>query len=117
VVNADGTGRKKLTQSHFADLQPAWAPDGTIYFVSNRAKDQRESIWAVRAGAPIKVVESQPTQETMPATPAAQVEPPPPQQPPLPPVAQPQPPQPADSSQDTTNVEGLTDATEAAEAP
>ncbi len=119
VVNADGTGRKKLTQSRFADLQPAWAPDGTIYFVSNRAKDQRESIWAVRAGPPIKVVESQPTQEAMPAPapPTAQVDPPPPQQPPLPSVAQPQPPQPADSSQGTTGMEGLTDATEAAEAP
>lgn len=37
VMNANGTGRVQLTTDNFADLEPAWSPDGSrIAFVSNR---------------------------------------------------------------------------------
>ncbi|MEX2388914.1 MAG: DPP IV N-terminal domain-containing protein [Phycisphaeraceae bacterium] len=48
VVSADGRGRARLTNGQFANLQPTWAADGTIYFVSNRAGEALENIWAVR---------------------------------------------------------------------
>ena len=47
VVRADGTGRSRLTGGRFANLQPTWASDGTIYFVSDRGG--AENIWALRA--------------------------------------------------------------------
>lgn len=48
VVNSDGTGRATLTNGEFANFQPVWASDGTVYFVSNRSG--KENIWAVGAG-------------------------------------------------------------------
>jgi Tol biopolymer transport system component len=37
VVNADGTGLRRLTDDKFGDLQPQWSPDGrTIAFASDR---------------------------------------------------------------------------------
>ncbi|MEX0887010.1 MAG: DPP IV N-terminal domain-containing protein [Phycisphaeraceae bacterium] len=48
IVGADGNGRVRLTEGRFANLQPVWAQDGTIYFVSNRARVGDETIWAVR---------------------------------------------------------------------
>lgn len=48
VISADGTQRQNLTQSRLLNVQPIWAADGSIYFVSNRAKDGVENIWALR---------------------------------------------------------------------
>ena len=37
VVNADGSGLRRLTNDKYADLQPSWAPDGkTIAFATDR---------------------------------------------------------------------------------
>jgi TolB protein len=47
VVGADGRGRVNLTNSPFANVQPVWAPSGSIHFVSNRAKAGVENIWAI----------------------------------------------------------------------
>ena len=58
VVNADGTGRANLTRSRFANLQPVWAPDGSVYFVSNRGRNGMENIWAMRTEAAVKLVRS-----------------------------------------------------------
>src|SRR5206468_6600407 len=37
IINRDGTGLRRLTNDKFADLHPAWSPDGkTIAFVTDR---------------------------------------------------------------------------------
>lgn len=46
IVNADGTGRVKLTDDLYVNLQPAWAMDGSIYFISNRSGN--DNVWAVK---------------------------------------------------------------------
>ncbi len=46
VVNIDGTERVRLTSDSFVNLQPTWAPDGRVFFVSNRSGT--DNIWAVR---------------------------------------------------------------------
>jgi len=56
MVRADGSGRSKLTQGTFANLQPAWAADGSIYFVSNRAGDGAENVWTVRPDQALHIV-------------------------------------------------------------
>ncbi|HUS81287.1 MAG TPA: hypothetical protein VM283_08475, partial [Armatimonadota bacterium] len=46
VVNADGTGLKRLTSNAAEDIRPAWSPDGgLIAFVSDRDGDQ--DIWVM----------------------------------------------------------------------
>jgi len=56
MVRADGSGRSKLTQGAFANLQPVWAADGSIYFVSNRAGDGAENVWTVRPDQALQIV-------------------------------------------------------------
>ncbi|HEX7010115.1 MAG TPA: DPP IV N-terminal domain-containing protein [Phycisphaeraceae bacterium] len=70
VVNADGSGRACLTGGRFVNLQPTWAKDGTVYFVSNRSPQGQESIWAVRPD-PVGQL-AQPSPETV-GEPAAMV--------------------------------------------
>ncbi len=48
TMTVDGRLRTRLTQSRGANLQPRWAKDGTIYFVSNRTQGAVENIWAVK---------------------------------------------------------------------
>ena len=67
VIAADGTGRANLTRSRFANLQPVWAAQGTIFFVSNRGKNVQENIWAVRPDTALRLVQKE-TQETHEAT-------------------------------------------------
>jgi len=53
VVNLDGSNRTSLTNGQFANFQPVWASDGTVYFVSDRSG--LDNVWAVRtnrAGSP-----------------------------------------------------------------
>ena len=48
VVNADGSGRRRLTSSREDDINPAWSPDGKrIAF--DRYDDGYNSIWVVNA--------------------------------------------------------------------
>jgi Tol biopolymer transport system component len=45
TVNVNGTDRTNLTNGQFANFQPAWGADGSVYFVSNRSGV--DNIWAV----------------------------------------------------------------------
>ena len=73
VIAADGSGRANLTNSKFANLQPVWSKNGSIYFVSNRGKDNVEAVWAIKPEQALKVVKSNARPDTAvadPATPA-----------------------------------------------
>ncbi|HEY1683451.1 MAG TPA: hypothetical protein VGG19_01695 [Tepidisphaeraceae bacterium] len=48
LVDADGSGVRRLTQGGASNLQPYWAVDNRIYFVSNR--NGSDAIWSVDAG-------------------------------------------------------------------
>jgi TolB protein len=47
VVNLDGSGRTSLTNGQFANFQPAWACDSSVYFISDRSGV--DNVWAVLA--------------------------------------------------------------------
>ncbi len=73
VIGADGSGRANLTNSKFANLQPVWSKNGSIYFVSNRGKDNVETVWSLKPEQALKVVKSNakpPTAVADPAVPA-----------------------------------------------
>jgi len=59
ISRVDGSGRTRLTRARFANLQPVWSGDNTIYFVSNRATRGVENIWALDPDDAIKVAFSQ----------------------------------------------------------
>ncbi len=59
VIGRDGTGRSKLTTGSFANLQPAWSPDGDVYFISDRGVEGIENIWAVRPAQAVYLARSQ----------------------------------------------------------
>ena len=52
MIDTDGSSRVNLTNSSFANLQPTWAKNGLVYFVSNRGKDGIESVWSLRVEDP-----------------------------------------------------------------
>ena len=56
LVNVDGTGRTRLTTGRFANLQPTWSADNTVYFVSNRGREGVENIWAIDTGDAMQMV-------------------------------------------------------------
>lgn len=45
VVNLDGTDRIMLSNGQFANFQPVWSSDGSVYFISNRSG--HENIWSI----------------------------------------------------------------------
>ena len=50
IMDVEGRHRINLTGGRFANVQPIWSGDGTIYFVSNRGSNRNESVWSVRPG-------------------------------------------------------------------
>jgi hypothetical protein len=66
IVAADGTGRVNLTHSEFNNLQPIWASDGSIYFISNRAKGSTDNVYAIRPDRALRMADG--PEETAPAT-------------------------------------------------
>jgi len=54
IVNADGTNRTNLTNGQYANFQPTWGSDGTVYFVSNRSGI--DNVWGVRTGRAMRAV-------------------------------------------------------------
>lgn len=55
VVDVDGSNRTKLTEGKFSNVQPVWASDDRIYFVSNRGMEGVENIWAMRPDQAVEV--------------------------------------------------------------
>jgi TolB protein len=47
LVNTDGTNRVRLTMGQFANIQPNWAGDGTIFFTSDRSGLGMENVWSI----------------------------------------------------------------------
>lgn len=72
ILAADGSGRANLTNSQFANLHPTWSKDGSIFLVSNRAKNGVENVWAIRPDRALRVF--QPV--TVPEQPTAMGSPP-----------------------------------------
>jgi hypothetical protein len=55
MMDANGSHRTRLTGGRFANLQPTWGADGSIYFISDRGEPTRDSLWSldpVEAPAP-----------------------------------------------------------------
>lgn len=55
LARADGSGRTRLTRGRFSNLQPVWAGDNAIYFISNRATGGVENIWAMDPNDAVRV--------------------------------------------------------------
>lgn len=47
VVNADGTGRRRITDGNGVNATPTWSRDGRIFFVSNRGGC--DAVWSAHA--------------------------------------------------------------------
>lgn len=45
VVNLDGTGRTSLTNGQFANFQPVWAGNGSVFFITDRSGF--DNVWAI----------------------------------------------------------------------
>ena len=54
VMNADGTGVKRLTTNPYEDAEPSWSPDGTriVWSATDRSYS---SIWTMNADGSDKV--------------------------------------------------------------
>jgi Tol biopolymer transport system component len=59
VMNADGTGRARLTNGRFANLQPAWSPDGSVMFVSDRGAEGIDNVWAMRPDRAVQLAQQE----------------------------------------------------------
>lgn len=55
IARADGSGRTRLTRGRYANLQPVWSGDSSIYFVSNRSTGGVENIWALDPDDAVRV--------------------------------------------------------------
>ena len=49
IINADGTGLRRITDGKFDDYEPCWLPDGGIAFVTTRAK-RWVNCWSTQVG-------------------------------------------------------------------
>lgn len=72
VMNADGSGRKQITNTSVAEQEPAWSPDGTkLVYASNSFDIDRETdleIWTINAdGTRRRQLTSNSSSETEPA--------------------------------------------------
>lgn len=63
VINADGSGRRRLTDGVASNLMPAWSVTNRVYFVSDRSGN--EAIWSVRMDSTPSKVASTVTDEVI----------------------------------------------------
>jgi TolB protein len=57
MIGHDGRGKVKLIGGASADLMPTWAPDNTVYFVSDRSGV--ENLWAFEVAQAVKTANAQ----------------------------------------------------------
>jgi len=63
TINADGSGRKRLTDGNGSNLTPYWASDNRIYFVSDRGG--QECVWSGKVeGGSLQTAAATETKET-----------------------------------------------------
>ncbi len=74
LVNTNGSNRVRLTMGRFANIQPNWASNGTIFFTSDRSGLGMENIWSITpdraqrlAARPVEPVLAQGAQPMPPA--------------------------------------------------
>ena len=68
ITSASGQGRANLTNNSFSSLQPVWSTDGSILFVTDRAKQGIDNVWAIRPDRVLKLA-----QPAVPTAPSAMV--------------------------------------------
>lgn len=62
IARADGTSRTNLTRGRDVNLMPAWAPDGSVYYISNRSG--HDSLWSIRPAQAIQAAAVTPMNDT-----------------------------------------------------
>ncbi|MCB2223723.1 MAG: septum formation family protein [Actinobacteria bacterium] len=68
VVNADGTGRARLTDDPGVDDTPVWSPDGTrIAFISTRANGEFDIFTMAADGSDVQRVTDNPDRDSSPS--------------------------------------------------
>lgn len=58
LMSADGSSRTRLTGGQFANLQPAFSPDNSIFFISDRAQSGVDNVWSLRPDAAMRLAET-----------------------------------------------------------
>ncbi len=66
IIAADGNNRFRLTNGQFANLQPVWSREGSVLFVSNRAKDGVQNVWAMKVEGALALAASTSTSNPAP---------------------------------------------------
>jgi len=54
IINADGTGRRRLTDGNGVNATPTWSKDGRVFFVSDRGGV--DAIWSARVSKPTAIM-------------------------------------------------------------
>lgn len=54
VINADGTGRRRVTDGNGINATPSWSKDGRVFFVSDRGG--ADAVWSARVGTPAAIM-------------------------------------------------------------
>ena len=61
VINADGTGRRRITDGNGVNTTPTWSKDGRVFFVSDRGG--ADAVWSARVGNTPAIMTAEKKQE------------------------------------------------------
>ncbi len=64
VINADGTGRRRITDGNGVNTTPTWSKDGRVFFVSDRGG--ADAVWSARIGNTAAIMTAEKKQENDP---------------------------------------------------